>query len=802
MKKLLSLIFALVASVAIVYADSFTAGGETYNYTITKSSTPSAGVTYKRMRFTAPSACNVSLVEVDLTNSDVRVEAFIGMDKIMTLEAPTAFSARKKTEGRNPIVVQNGHFWSMSSQTTTSAGVHATQTCLGGCMVNGNIITETNWAHDQWNGGPTRTGVLGITADKKAVIGNYQTAVKAMCPAKWGTDESSNSLLITDVNKYCIASDYMALFTPEFPNTKAFKVLNTSAGQPGTVVTGTSTEVYLKMDAGQTMKHNTWVTATVGKIVKNTSGGTRGDYDFVLVAAPGVSQNVLASVAVGDKMKFKYYWHLKDNETNIPAFENVIAGNAIVMKNGALTTRATDESYNTTSYARSLYGINADGTKLYMCVVDKGQNETEGVSYGATCTRISYIMNNFGAKTVLQVDGGGSAQMAINGELAGKPADGSERKVASGMVVYSLSASGSGDNNEDDDNIYESAESGYSLMSVWKQKTGHLGVDDARWATAFDGKIYVNDKANSILYYWSENGLKNTGLTSSTGSAIACDEAGNIILSSTFAKATDATSFKILPAGGTTFRDLSVTLPTGVSGNTMQYMGHAIGNVMNSAGGAIYLFPKDATSVAKIVIKNGVQVSSTAIPVDVITSDGQAVAFPLTDDVNSNDIAARLRTGKSFYHSNGTSFVAFPNNGISSTAGGTIFTMGGVQYAVEPVGTNYRDGFQIVDLDKNKVVAKHTEELTITAKSPNPNCIVAEVKGATTTNIYQYVPGQLAAQYTFSVESTTAIKDVQIIEECLNKPIEYYNMQGVKVINPSNGIFIKKQGRRITKIVL
>ena len=38
--------------------------------------------------------------------------------------------------------------------------------------------------------------------------------------------------------------------------------------------------------------------------------------------------------------------------------------------------------------------------------------------------------------------------------------------------------------------------------------------------------------------------------------------------------------------------------------------------------------------------------------------------------------------------------------------------------------------------------------------------------------------------------------------EAANAPVEYYNLQGVKVENPSNGIFIKKQGGRTSKVVL
>ena len=1263
MKKIL-LTIMVFAGVLLANAESFTKGGETYTYTITKTSTPQTGIKHTRMRFTAPSACNVSIVEVDLTNPNVEVEAFTASDALLKTEKMTSFYTRKKNAGRNAVVTQNGHFWSMSSQTTTSAGVHATNTLLGGCMVNGSIKTETNYLHDQWNGGPTRTGILGITTDGKAVIGNYKTIVKAMCPAKWGSDENSNVLQIAEVNKYCIASDYMSLFTPEYPKDRAFKVINTSSGQPGSEVTGTATEIYLKMDAGQTLANNSWIKATVGAIKTNTSGGKRGDYDFVIVAAPGVSQNVLASVAVGDKMQFKYYWEATSGGT-IPAFTNVIAGNAIVMQNGSITTRATDESYNTTSYARSLYGINSDGSKLYMCVVDKGQNDAEGVSYGATCTRASYIMNHFGAQTVLQADGGGSAQMTINGALTGRPADGSERAVASGIAVYALGGTtpdpepepdpqpgtlvevtpaagtanpfafevtgevkdnkltvnyvlntaatgvnvvlkkggnvvktvalgsdncteaghsaeidlaglpagdytwavevageakdavqefksirfnhpqgvdidcnfespyfgriyvtegrastnsahystnnggqglymftprfigiqnwvtgkyvytggvtfdqtvgsksgadfrkvrvaddgrifltrqndsgnyllevpevatvqqtdaafspvftggslntttfayengstfiaapnigfdvkGSGDNltiamlsgqatlfasstvaasrvdqytlgsnanwssaagpvtalsgkytvnysgtnicydnrgglwycqyrqapssslpslvyvnsagvekyidtttprggggirfnhdftqiaiassestfsiydisyssdntptlteririthgmgkNINDiawdraNNIYsvsnngeilkafsvprtsnsfsteaasqygftievvendlsanEEVAEGYALTQEWAQIEGHLAANTAsRWATGFDGKIYVNDHSASKLYYWNEDGLTDTGIASAAGTAITSDDAGNIIVSTSM-YAGGNTAMKILPAGASSMQDLTITMPAGVTAAQMQYLGKATGNIMGN-GGALYLFPSGATSVAKITFKNGVQQSSEAIAVGAVTADGQSIVVPLADDYASNDIAVRVRGQKHFYYSNGSSFAAYADNGITTTQGGTIFKLGNVYYGVEPIGTSYRDGFQIVDLTNNIVVAKHTEELTSTAVAPNANCITAEVTPENTVKLYQYVPGQLATMYTFEVKALTGVEGVELEND---GDVEYYNLQGVKVENPSNGVFIKVQGKKASKVYI
>jgi len=41
-----------------------------------------------------------------------------------------------------------------------------------------------------------------------------------------------------------------------------------------------------------------------------------------------------------------------------------------------------------------------------------------------------------------------------------------------------------------------------------------------------------------------------------------------------------------------------------------------------------------------------------------------------------------------------------------------------------------------------------------------------------------------------------------IADDSENAPVEYYNLQGVKVENPTEGIFIKKQGGKATKVVL
>ena len=296
---------------------------------------------------------------------------------------------------------------------------------------------------------------------------------------------------------------------------------------------------------------------------------------------------------------------------------------------------------------------------------------------------------------------------------------------------------------------------GYNLSQDWAQTSGHLTANtNTRWATGFDGKIYINDHANSMLYYWTANGLTNTGIASAAGTAITSDEAGNIIVSTSM-YAGGNTAMKVLPANGTSFQDLTLTMPDGVTANQMQYLGKAIGNILSAEGGAIFIFPKDATSVAKIIIKNGVQTSATKIDVTAITADAQSIAIPLTNDINSNDIVARVRGSKHFYYNNGSSFVPYADNGINTTQGGTIFTLNGTLYNVQPIGTPaYLDGFQIVDITNNSIVATHNAQFSTSVAAPNANCITAEVIGQYEAKLYQYVPGQIAAQYTFKLATT------------------------------------------------
>lgn len=61
----------------------------------------------------------------------------------------------------------------------------------------------------------------------------------------------------------------------------------------------------------------------------------------------------------------------------------------------------------------------------------------------------------------------------------------------------------------------------------------------------------------------------------------------------------------------------------------------------------------------------------------------------------------------------------------------------------------------------------------------------------------RYEEEKFGTRFTFT--GSSALQDINIDE---NAPVEYYNLQGVKVENPENGIYIRRQGSKVSKVVI
>lgn len=85
--------------------------------------------------------------------------------------------------------------------------------------------------------------------------------------------------------------------------------------------------------------------------------------------------------------------------------------------------------------------------------------------------------------------------------------------------------------------------------------------------------------------------------------------------------------------------------------------------------------------------------------------------------------------------------------------------------------------------------------------SPNANCIVAEKVSDNEVRLYQYVPGQLATQYTFKADATVMVED--IVEKSIDVVVENRNIkilgnaQSIEIYTVG-GVLIAKDCQEIT----
>jgi exopolysaccharide biosynthesis protein len=83
-------------------------------------------------------------------------------------------------------------------------------------------------------------------------------------------------------------------------------------------------------------------------------------------------------------------------------------------------------------HPRTSIGISKDGTVVILAVVDGRTRKSAGVSL----PELANLMIGFGAYDAINMDGGGSSTMAIEGKVVNAPSDAAgERPVSDALVV-------------------------------------------------------------------------------------------------------------------------------------------------------------------------------------------------------------------------------------------------------------------------------------------------------------------------------------------------------------------------------
>ena len=161
---------------------------------------------------------------------------------------------------------------------------------------------------------------------------------------------------------------------------------------------------------------------TVGPACSDDPSPPNAD-QAVLTAAP---YELLPTWAAGSAASWD--WSL----AGWPGVLDVMGGNPAVVSGGQIVDADVDRTDAFSGLnPRTAVGFTADGSALIVAV----DGRQPGYSVGMTLRQLAQLMVDLGAVDALNLDGGGSTVMVVNGQSVTRPAGGTERPVGNALLV-------------------------------------------------------------------------------------------------------------------------------------------------------------------------------------------------------------------------------------------------------------------------------------------------------------------------------------------------------------------------------
>lgn len=382
-----------------------------------------------------------------------------------------------------------------------------------------------------------------------------------------------------------------------------------------------------------------------------------------------------------------------------------------------------------------------------------------------------------------------------------------------------------------------------SLTKVWEKDLPNHSNAIARMCTLVDGKVIIPNVSEQKIYAHDANGetvladlnefmLANYGYDAEEpikdengdtigyqtvkkydkfGHGLASDDAGNLLVGFTTGSAKSATDFIRVSKDGSKIELAPVTLPEGVTAARTDQLGRVAGDLFGEDGAYFFITPNGASNAVLVDFFKGAG-EGEASPALLWAASTSVIAVPSMtyDEIydSSNPEAAfyaRHRGQSTILKGQVTDGVAeVVATAVTNNSGGNegfdVFTIEGKQYAVQSVKSaagNARSlSFAVYDLETGDELARVNNE-TSADQWASYSARVSE-DGKTAQIAAYWANGKKCGLYEFNPTGSSAIEEIAAD----NAPVEYYNLQGVKVANPENGIFVKKQGTKATKVVL
>ena len=136
--------------------------------------------------------------------------------------------------------------------------------------------------------------------------------------------------------------------------------------------------------------------------------------------------------------------------------------------------------------------------------------------------------------------------------------------------------------------------------------------------------------------------------------------------------------------------------------------------------------------------------------------------------------------------------------GAASNEGFATFQLQGETFFVVPVvdGAGARSAWFNITKADGTVMATVEENFTGLSSFNSFSAIELDDN---TAIIYRWLPAKQVAVYAFQLPAVDGVEGIVADEEVVDAPAVYYNLNGVKVVNPSKGIYIVKRGNKVSK---
>lgn len=136
----------------------------------------------------------------------------------------------------------------------------------------------------------------------------------------------------------------------------------------------------------------------------------------------------------GDNLRIKFE---TDRLRYIP-FKNAISGTPRIVRNGTAKPEAYQEGSRGRRFIagqlpRTALGTNKAKTKIFLIVVEPTNSQNQ--SYGASLAQLSIIAKKIGCSDAMNLDGGGSSSLIVNGAKVSSPTSSNGRRVSVGVGI-------------------------------------------------------------------------------------------------------------------------------------------------------------------------------------------------------------------------------------------------------------------------------------------------------------------------------------------------------------------------------